>query len=212
MRIRVKICGITNLPDALAAIEAGADALGFMFWEPSRRHITVEQAAAITSRLPPFVSKVGVFVNAPETEVENAADVCGLDTIQLHGEEPPSMCARFRPLRKVIKAFRIKDASSLQQLRGYDTDGWLLDSFVTGWQGGTGHSFDWSVAREARDAGCPLLLAGGLRPDNVAEAIHEVWPYGVDVSSGVESAPGQKDAKRIREFIDAVRSVEQQRV
>jgi phosphoribosylanthranilate isomerase len=211
MRIRVKICGITSLPDALGAIEAGVDALGFMFWEPSKRHITIEQAARITTQLPPFVSKVGVFVNAPAEAVREAVSRCGLDTVQLHGEEPAEFCRQFKPGVKVIKAFRIKDATSLRQLHHYDTDAWLLDSFVTGWQGGTGRSFDWSVAREARDAGCPIILAGGLRPDNVAEAIHEVWPFGVDVSSGVENAPGVKDAAKIKHFVEAVRSVEQQR-
>lgn len=212
MRIRVKICGITSLPDALAAIEAGVDALGFMFWEPSKRHIPAEQAAQITTKLPPFVSKVGVFVDADAATIHAAIKQCGLDTIQLHGEESAEFCRQFKPGVKVVKAFRIKDASSLKQLHGYDTDAWLLDSFVTGWQGGTGESFDWSVAREARDAGCPILLAGGLRPDNIAEAIHQVWPYGVDVSSGVESAPGKKDAAMIKHFVAAVRSVEQQRL
>lgn len=212
MRIRVKICGITSLPDALAAIESGVDGLGFMFWEPSKRHVTIEQAAAIAAKLPPFVSKVGVFVDADEQTVRRAIETCGLDTVQLHGNETAEFCQRFRPGVKVIKAFRIKDASSLRQTQGYDTDAWLLDSFVSGWQGGTGQSFDWSVAREARDAGCPIILAGGLRPDNVAEAIHEVWPFGVDVSSGVESAPGRKDAKKIKDFVEAVRSVEQQRL
>jgi phosphoribosylanthranilate isomerase len=212
MRIRVKVCGITSLPDALAAIEAGVDALGFMLWEPSKRYVTVEQAAAIARRLPPFVSKVGVFVDAEAAAVRGAIEACGLDTVQLHGEEPADFCHQFQPGVKVVKAFRIKDATSLQQLHGYNTDAWLLDSFVTGWQGGTGQSFDWSVAREARDAGCPIILAGGLRPDNVAEAIHEVWPFGVDVSSGVESAPGKKDAAKIKHFVEAVRSVEQQRL
>ncbi len=195
--------------DALAAVEAGADALGFMFYEASPRFVSPQAALKIIRALPPFVSKVGVFVNAPDTMVRGVVEVCGIDTLQFHGEETPDYCRRFQPL-KVIKAFRVKDASTLNLLGAYDTDAWLLDSYVPGKEGGTGATFNWELAREAKDAGRPVILAGGLTPVNVAEAVHEVWPFGVDVSSGVESSPGRKDAKMIQDFIAAVRSMELQ--
>ncbi|MBI5773110.1 MAG: phosphoribosylanthranilate isomerase [Verrucomicrobia bacterium] len=207
MRLRVKICGITNVGDALAAVDAGADALGFMFYEASPRHLTTEAAAKIIRQLPPFVAKVGVFVNAPVEAIHRTVEACGLDTLQLHGEETPEFCRQF-PRLKVVKAFRIKDATSLSSLPPYETDAWLLDSFVPGKPGGTGEKFNWELACEAKESGRPVILAGGLTPENIAEAIHEVWPFGVDVSSGVESAPGKKDHARIRDFIAAVRGIE----
>lgn len=210
MSLKIKICGLTSLTDALAAVEAGADALGFMFYQDSPRFVAPTTAARIIRSLPPFVARVGVFVNASEQVVRGVCDVCGLDTVQFHGEETPEFCRRFAPL-KVIKAFRIKNGGSLRPLDAYDTDAWLLDAFVPGLQGGTGATFNWSLAREAKDAGYPIILAGGLSAENVAQAVHEVWPYGVDVSSGVESAPGRKDAKMIREFIDVVRGIERER-
>lgn len=207
MRVRVKICGITNVGDALAAVDAGADALGFMFYEASPRNITAEAAAKIIRQLPPFIAKVGVFVNAPAEVIHRTAEACGLDTLQLHGDETPEFCRQFTKL-KVMKAFRIKDATSLQSLPPYETDAWLLDSFVPGKQGGTGEKFNWELAAEAKEAGRPVILAGGLTPENIAEAVHEVWPFGVDVSSGVEAAPGRKDHGLVRDFIAAVRGIE----
>jgi len=211
------------LPDALAAIEAGADALGFMFYAKSARFIEPARAAEIVRQLPPGVTRVGVFVDAPTDEVRRLAIECGLDALQFHGAETPAYCAAFgarhapdvlrqqgRPPTPatawgVIKAFRIRDAESLQDLPAYHCDAWLLDSFVAGQPGGTGARFDWELAAQAARSGPPLILAGGLTPDTVAQAVRQVRPYAVDVSSGVESAPGCKDAARLRAFIRAAR-------
>ena len=190
MRVRVKICGITNSDDALAALDAGADALGFMFFKDSPRNLQFSAARSIIGKLPPFIAKVGVFVDPSEQFVREAIEA-GVDTLQFHGDESPEFCRRFG--LRTYKAFRIKDASSLQPLRDYDTSAWLLDAFVSGKQGGTGHVFNWDLAVQAKKLGRPVILAGGLTPDNVFEAITAVGPYAVDVSSGVESAPGRKD-------------------
>ncbi len=207
MRVKVKICGITNAADALAAVEAGADALGFMFSDLSPRWLTREAAAKIIRQLPPFIVKVGVFVDAPEAIVKQTVAECGLDALQFHGAETPEYCARFAP-HKVIKAVRVRDSSSLRMLSSFETDAWLMDSWVPGKLGGTGETFRWELAAEAKDWGRPIILAGGLKPENIAQAIHEVWPYAVDVSSGVEEAVGKKDHAAIRDFISAVRQIE----
>jgi len=203
MRVRVKICGITNIEDAIAAVDAGADALGFMFFEDSKRNVSFAEAAEIISELPPFVAKVGVFVNAPEDFVEGALDCTGIDTVQLHGDESPDYCARVSASR-AIKAFRIRDQDSLQGCLAYRDQAWLLDSYVTGAHGGTGVAFNWEVAVEATKLSRMVMLAGGLKPETVAEAVRKVRPYAVDVSSGVESAPGKKDHEKVRRFIRAV--------
>src|SRR5262245_36721799 len=148
--MRVKICGITNLTDAQGAVEAGADALGFIFYPQSPRYIAPAGAAAIVRALPPFISKVGLFVDASQTDIRQIATNCGLDALQLHGDEPPEFCRSLVSGLKVIKAFRIRDAKSLDILPSYDTDAWLLDSFVAGVPGGTGQSFNWALAMEAR--------------------------------------------------------------
>jgi len=205
MAIRIKICGITRRDDALVAAEAGADALGFMFYPPSPRAVTPPQAAAIIKALPPFIHAVGVFVNPTRDEVE-AALAAGIGTLQFHGEESPEFCASFGAT-KVIKAFRVRDAASLDVLPRYPTDAWLLDSFVAGKLGGTGHAFNWDLVHTAKASGRPVILAGGLTPENAADAVRQVAPYGLDVSSGVESAPGCKDPARVRAFIAAARSV-----
>jgi phosphoribosylanthranilate isomerase len=207
MRVKVKICGITNAADALAAVEAGADALGFMFSDLSPRYLTREAAAKIIRQLPPFVVKVGVFVNAPEAVVKQAVAECGLDALQFHGTESPEYCGKFAP-QKVIKAVRVRDSSSLKMLSSYETDAWLMDSWVPGKLGGTGETFRWELAAEAKDWGKPIILAGGLKPENVAQAVHEVWPYAVDVSSGVEESVGKKDHSAVRDFISAVRQID----
>jgi phosphoribosylanthranilate isomerase len=207
MHVRIKICGITSVADAQAANEAGADAIGLMLWGPSKRYVTNALAAEIVRSLPPFMAKVGVFVNPTAEEVLLAVKEIGLDTIQLHGDETPEFCRQFAPL-KVMKAFRVKDASSLTTMADYDTDAWLLDSYVAGEKGGTGAVFNWDLAVQAKDSGRPVVLAGGLTPENIAEAVHQVWPYGVDVSSGVESAPGKKDPEMIRRFVAAIRNLE----
>ena len=207
MSVRVKICGLTNLDDARAAIEAGADALGFIFFSGSPRYITPAAAARIIAQLPPFVSKVGVFVNEPIAPLLEVANSVGIDTIQLHGTETPNYCENLPGNRlKVIKAFRIKDQSSLLPLRDFHTSAFLLDSFVPGQLGGTGAKFNWDLAIQASAFGTPIILAGGLIPENIRDAVSKVAPYGVDVSSGVESSPGKKDHSKLRTFIAAARS------
>ena len=199
MSVRVKICGITSADDARAAVGAGADALGFMFYEPSPRCVTPEQAAAIIAKLPTHVAKVGVFVDADEAAVRTTAAMAGLDTLQFHGSEPPEFCARFE--LRTIKAFRVKDSGSLGKLPDYETDAWLLDSYVQGVPGGTGERFNWDLAVEAKRLGRPILLAGGLTPENAGKAVGQVAPFGLDVSSGVEAAPGRKDAAKVAALI-----------
>jgi phosphoribosylanthranilate isomerase len=196
--VRVKICGITNPEDALAAVEAGADALGFVFFLGSPRCISPEQAAVIIRRLPPFVQTVGLFVNEEPATVNLVADRCGLDLVQLHGEETPDYCTAVR--RRIIKAFRVKDASSLDELSNYRVAAPLLDAWSPSAHGGTGTTFNWDIAAAAA-ASQAIILAGGLTPENVAGAIAAVRPYAVDVSSGVESAPGKKDAGLVSRFI-----------
>ena len=188
----------------MTAVQAGADALGFMLYQGSSRFVTQDQAAQIIRALPPFVSKVGVFVNASQEEVRRAVEKCGLDTLQFHGEEPPEFCLEFQPM-KIIKAFRIKDASSLDQFGAFETDAWLLDTYIPGQQGGTGTTFNWELARDAGKSGRPVILAGGLTVKNIGEAVRLVRPYGVDVSSGVESKPGKKDAQKVLQFIGEAR-------
>ena len=204
MIVKVKICGITSVGDALAAVDAGADALGFMFYAPSPRNVSFSVAAEIIRQLPPFVAKVGVFVNPAEDDVRRAIAECGLDTLQFHGEETPEFCRRFG--LKTMKAFRVRDAESLKQTEAYPSEAWLLDSYVAGQLGGTGARFNWDLATDAARHHT-VLLAGGLTPENAAEAVRKVRPYGLDVSSGVESAPGKKDAAKVRAFIAAAKSV-----
>jgi phosphoribosylanthranilate isomerase len=202
--VKIKICGITNVEDALAAAEAGADAVGFMFYEKSSRCISLERAQEISNQLPPYVMRVGVFVDPDPALVAAATSHCGLTMLQFHGDEPNDFCCQFGVMS--MKAFRMKDASSLQQLAGYKTDAFLLDSYVAGKHGGTGEKFNWALAIEAKKAGKPIFLSGGLTPENVADAVRKVEPFAVDVSSGVESAPGKKDHDKIRRFVAAVRS------
>jgi len=197
--VSIKICGITNVEDARLAVDAGADALGFVFYPPSPRYVTPERAASIIRALPPFVTAVGLFVDEPAEAINAVAESCGLDRIQLHGGEPPDLCTAVR--RRVIKAFRIQSAESLVNLPSYRVSAYLLDAYVEGaLPGGTGASFAWELAVQAKPYG-PVILAGGLTPANVEEAIRQVRPYGVDVSSGVERAPGLKDHHKVRTFI-----------
>jgi len=201
--IKIKICGITNLEDAQVAVAAGADALGFVFYEKSPRNITPQKAAAIIAQLPPFIQTIGLFVDEDEARVNWTADFCGLDLVQLHGDEPPEYCLDIR--RRVIKAFRVKDGGSLGMIGTYQVAGYLLDAWSPDAPGGTGLTFDWSLARRVAGAK-PIILAGGLSPENVAVAIAAVSPYAVDVSSGVEAAPGKKDHQKVQAFIAAVRT------
>jgi phosphoribosylanthranilate isomerase len=204
MSVKVKICGITSAADALAAVEAGADLLGFMFYAPSPRNVSLRTAAEIARQLPPFVVKVGVFVNADEDLVTRAIGDCGLNLLQFHGDEPPEYCAQFGLMS--MKAFRIRDVESLTALPAYPTEAWLLDAFVKGKPGGTGEKFNWDLALEAKKFGKPIFLAGGLTPGNVAAAVKKVQPYAVDVSSGVEASPGKKDPAKVKAFIQAAKA------
>ena len=205
MPVKVKICGLTNLPDALVAVEAGADALGFVFCEDSPRFLSLETASGIIHKLPASAVKVGVFVNATEEFVQRAIAECGLNLLQFHGDESPAYCLQFHLMS--MKAFRIRDAASLQALTDYRTDAWLLDSYAPGKLGGTGEKFNWDLAVEAQKLGRPIFLAGGLTPDNVADAVRQVHPYAVDVSSGVEASPGTKHHAKVTAFIQAAKSV-----
>ena len=206
MPVKVKICGITNLPDAQAAAEAGADVLGFVFYEGSPRFVSFDAAAEIIRELPPFIIKVGVFVNAAEDFVLRAVRDCGLNLLQFHGDETPDYCLQFGLMS--MKAFRVRDASSLEAVRHYPTDAWLLDAYNPDKLGGTGEAFNWDLAREAQTWGRPIFLAGGLTPENAGEAIRRAQPYGLDVSSGVEVSPGRKDHSKIRAFIQAAAQAE----
>ena len=201
-RIKVKICGTTSLKDAFLAVESGADAIGFIFYKMSPRNISQKEAKEIILQLPPFIETVGVFVNETSDKINRIAEQCKLNSIQLHGEESPALCRRVK--RKVIKAFRVKNADSLKSIASYDVSGFLLDSYNDGSKGGSGPVFDWNLALRVKKQG-PVILAGGLNPYNVFTAIHRVKPYGVDVCSGVEKSPGIKDHEKIREFIKSVR-------
>jgi phosphoribosylanthranilate isomerase len=202
MLTKIKICGITNLDDALAAVDLGADALGFIFYPQSPRYVSVTAAANICHQLPPFVTKVGVFVDELEFEIERAVQECLLNALQFHGDEPPGFCQKFPA--KSIKALRVRDESALAVAREYDVDAVLLDTYSGAARGGTGQTFDWALARRAvQELPTPVILSGGLTPENVAGAIAQVRPYAVDVSSGVEREPGQKDAEKMRRFIEA---------
>lgn len=206
MSVKVKICGITNASDALAAVESGADALGFMFYESSPRHVSIRQAAEIIRELPPFIMKAGVFVDASEDTVMRAIGDCGLTLLQFHGQEAPEYCTQFGLMS--MKAFRMRDAESLNALQNYPTDAWLLDAFVADKLGGTGEKFNWDLAIAAKKLNRPIFLAGGLTSANVAEAVRTVYPFAVDVSSGVEASPGKKDHTKVRDFISAAKGVE----
>lgn len=201
--MKIKICGITNLDDALHACACGADALGFVFYAKSPRCLTPERAKAIVADLPPFVTTVGLFVNEEPQRIREIVGFCGLDVVQLHGDEGPADCD-FAP-RRVIKALRVRDATSLALQGEYKVSALLLDAWVPGAYGGTGYSFDWDLAAEiARRR--PVILAGGLTAANVAEAVHAVRPYAIDVSSGVEAEPGRKDHEQVAAFIAAARN------
>jgi phosphoribosylanthranilate isomerase len=198
-RLKVKICGITNAQDASVAVAAGADALGFIFYEKSPRYIVPAVAARIIAGLPPLITAVGVFVNEGLATVRSVMDTCGLALAQLHGNEDATYCRDLS--RPAMKALRLQDRNSFLALAEYQgragIRGFVIDTFS---------EFDWTLASEAAKT-ASILLAGGLTPGNVADAIRAVRPYGVDVSSGVESVPGKKDHEKVRAFIDAVRVV-----
>ncbi len=198
--VKIKICGITNEADALAAVHAGADALGFIFYRGSPRYVEPERVAGLVAELPPFVVTVGVFVNAPVEVVNEVCGTTGLQVAQLHGNESPGFCDRLD--RPVIKVFRVKDETWKTEAAAYSVGAVLLDTFAEDRYGGTGVTFDWRFVE-----GSPhrVILSGGLNPDNVTEAVQRVRPYGVDAGSGVEREPGRKDHRKIRSFVEAVR-------
>jgi phosphoribosylanthranilate isomerase len=206
--VRVKVCGITNLEDALAAVEAGAEMLGFNFYERSPRRVTTVEARRIVEKMPECILPVGVFVNeaGPETVEHKALEAC-VGAVQLHGDETPEFCAGLRGFL-TIKALRVGPEYEVERAALFGTDAVLLDAFAADAWGGTGKTFDWSVARRTREAVPKLFLAGGLTPENVAEAVNVVRPFAVDVCSGVESSPGQKNFHLMRRFIDQVREAE----
>jgi phosphoribosylanthranilate isomerase len=194
----VKICGVTRVEDALAAVRLGADALGLNFWPGSKRHLPPAEARAIVRRLPAFVTAVGVFVDPTRDEVLRAVDASGVGVAQLHGDEPPELCASL-PV-PVLKGIRLAGPRALAQLAAYEVMGFLLDAPSAAY-GGSGTTCDWSLAAAvAREL--PIVLAGGLTPENVEEAVRTVRPWAVDVASGVESAPGVKDPDRMRLFVE----------
>lgn len=206
MRTRVKICGITNLDDALSAADAGADALGFVFVRESSRYVEPDIACEIIRHLPPMVTAVGVFVNEKIETVREITKHCALDLLQFHGVESPEYCEWYA--QGVIKGFRVRDGASLQEISRYRVQGYLLDSYSEEALGGTGSTFDWSLARKVVPLG-PVILAGGLTPGNVGQAVDQVRPFAVDVSSGVERRTGTKDAKKIRQFVHAVQETDE---
>ncbi len=199
---RIKICGITNVADALAACEHGADAIGFVFAR-SPRQISPERAREIIRTLPPFITTVGVFVDEPEVRVREIARFCALDAVQLHGNESPDYVAGLSV--PAIKSFRVKDNSIIDRIHQFNLKWFLLDTYVPDTAGGSGRTFDWAIAADAARTG-QMILAGGLTADNVATALSAVRPYAVDVSSGVELAPGKKDHDKIQQFIHEVRT------
>ena len=206
--IKIKICGMTNAEDAEAAVKAGADALGFVFYRKSPRVVDAQLVKRIVAALPPFVLAVGVFVNEDPKVVRDLMDKCGLALAQLHGEETASYCeALGRPVLRAIRLGNPGDLLALAEYKGRaQVRGFLLDAFSEKEYGGTGRVADWALAAEAARAS-DVLLAGGLTPGNVAEAIRQVRPYGVDVTSGVEACPGRKDHEKLRAFIQAARLV-----
>ncbi|MDM7995588.1 MAG: phosphoribosylanthranilate isomerase [Acidobacteriota bacterium] len=203
--MKVKVCGITSYEDAVMVLDHGVDALGFNFYPPSPRFLKPDDACAIIRRLPPFVTTVGLFVNVAEASlVAEMAKTAGVQVLQLHGDETPEYCRQLESWT-LIKALRIGDGAVPGDLDAYPVQGFLLDAKDDVLFGGTGRSFDWSLAGSLQHSR-PIILAGGLRPDNVKEAIRRVRPYGVDVCSGVESAPGRKDPKKIVQFMNEVRN------
>lgn len=200
----VKICGITNLEDALHAVQCRADAVGFIFYEESPRFISHYHAAEIVKKLPEHISKIGVFVNADRKFVHDVVTHVNLSAVQLYGNEGPDDLVSFEA--SVIKAIRVKNDFDVETLRNYIVDAFLLDAHKEGQYGGTGKTFDWNIAVRAKEYG-KVILSGGLTTENIEDAVRFVQPYGVDVSSGVEASPGKKNPEKVREFIMRAKSV-----
>jgi phosphoribosylanthranilate isomerase len=206
--IKVKICGITNPEDASMAVSFGAHALGFVF-APSPRRVTPEKARAIIRSTSPFVKTVGVFVNENSDTIKEVSRFCGLDLIQLQGDEPPDLCELLMPY--AVKAFHIRDEASLRSLDSYRNKvrAFLLDTYSEERRGGTGKSFDWNLALKAGEKGIPIILSGGLKPANIEEAITTVRPYAVDVNSGIEESPGKKSRLLMERLMNIIESIQQ---
>lgn len=204
---QVKICGITNADDALAAVEAGARLLGFNFYPKSPRYVSPTNARRIIEQLPERIKGVGVFVNEDAEAVARIAWEAGVTSVQLHGDETREFCDSLRGL-SIIKALRVGEDFRVEDAAKFETEAVLLDAYIKDLRGGTGHTFDWSIARRTREVVRRLILAGGLTPENVAAAVESVRPYAVDVCSGVETAPGRKSFQLMHRFVEAVREVE----
>jgi len=199
--VKVKICGITNLRDALIALDAGCDALGFLFYKKSPRYIAPSQAREIIDNLPRNVTKIGVFVNCPERHIKNVAKICDLDILQFHGRESAEFCRKFKGY-KIIKVFRVKNKIDLKKILKYRTFAYLFDTFSRSKFGGTGRAFDWRLLADIKH---PIFLSGGLNANNVNRAIKMVHPAWVDASSTLEAKPGKKDPKKVKNFIQAAK-------
>lgn len=202
--VKIKICGITNKKDAIAASELMPDMMGFVFYNKSKRYVEPKTVRDIANELPSSIIKVGVFVDLERDKVLEIAKECPLDMLQFHGDETPGYCAGFGESYKIIKAFRIKDGTSLKRVNDYSVDYYLLDAYSHEEKGGTGKNFDWKII-EGFEFLRPVILSGGLTPDNVHDAIERLSPYGVDVSSGVEMSPGRKDAGLMKKFMENAR-------
>ncbi|MDO8602557.1 MAG: phosphoribosylanthranilate isomerase [Candidatus Omnitrophota bacterium] len=214
MRVRVKFCGITSVEDRDSAISAGADAIGIVFFKDSPRFVPLERAEIIVKDLPPFISAVGVFVNEDLRFIEECVERCSLNAVQIHGDEDVQYCLKFKGLKlrgvKLIKAIRVKDWESLAAIEDCPADAFILDAYKKGLYGGTGKGFDPSLATIANEYGRNIIISGGLNPDNVYSIIKEAKPYGVDVSSGIESSPGKKNIELMERFTVEVRLAEQE--
>ena len=202
--VKIKVCGITNPEDAIMAVASGADALGFIFAK-SPRQVAPENVREIINRLPSFIKTVGVFVDEDLSAIKGIIDFCGLDLIQLHGNESPEFCRELMP--RTVKAFRLKDESSLKEIGDYHgvIRAILLDTYRKGLKGGTGETFDWDLALRAGEFGMQIILSGGLGPANIREAISKVRPYAVDVNSGIEERPGKKSAILMKKLFDEIK-------
>lgn len=203
---KIKICGITNKQDAISAAGLGVDMLGFVCYKKSKRYIEPKIIKDIANELPPYVAKVGIFVDEDPEKVSEIAQDCLFDMLQFHGEESPEYCAGFKNSYKIIKAFRIKDQKSLKGINDYNADYYLLDTYSAESKGGTGRCFNWNILT-GYELLRPIILSGGLTPSNVPQAIDIVSPYGVDVSSGVEMSPGKKDLDLMKKFVENIRKV-----
>lgn len=200
--MKIKFCGITNIDDAIDAVSFNVDAIGFIFVKNSPRYISPEKAEEIAMNIPPFIQLVGVFADHDQQEIIDIATRCKLDLIQLHGDESPSFCLSMP--RRVIKAFRISDLDDIQNIASYQgvVAAVLLDTFVEGMNGGTGKTFDWGLALQAKEYEIPIILSGGINSSNIKKAINLVNPYAVDISSSIEAEPGKKDYNKMKELID----------